>query len=271
MSLQNTTIGAENEAKGFVQLAGPDNSVLFFSGPPLAFTGFIPVVNTSPEKQKIRSISIIAEKLRSAGGIPFGEIPFRARLRGGQQARLRAKLPLDPQTPPGRYDFAVTVGPRTLPAVADIPEVVELRIEPRVVTIVASAKNSSYIRKVVCENRGNVVLLGGSQCEVPIFEDERISVAVLNGLHKADRKSIRSMLKAALDELAGLKVGNLIIKRKPMALSPGQKVEVDVQFNLPCGLKPQHHYSASVELYNANLRIEIYTTASPEPLSNSPT
>jgi len=251
-----------------VHLAGPENSVLHFSGSPQAVTGIIPVVNDSSEKQKIRNIAINSEELRGPGGIPLKEILFRGRLKGGQRANLRARLPLDPLTPPGRYDFKVTVGSRTLPAVAYIPEVFDLRADPRVIVIIASGKNSSYTRTVICENRGNVVLLSGSRCEVPIFEDQPLLSAILDGLNKGDKESTESMVKSALVELAGLKVGTLVIKRKAITLSPGQKVAVEIHFELPTGLKPQHHYSASVKLYNRNLTVEIYTTAKPQGASS---
>jgi len=258
---------SENTPPAFVHLAGSEDRRIHFSGPPHAITGLIPVVNTSSDKQKIRSIGINPGKLRAAGGAPLCEIPFRARLQGKQQANLRARLPLDPQTPPGIYEFEVTVGPRTLPATAYVPEVVDLHVEPRAITIIATAKASSYTKTVVCENKGNVVLLLGNHCEVPIFEADPIITAILNGLHKGDRKSVESMTKAALDELADLKAGTMIIKRKGFALSPGQSAAVDFTFEIPAGLKPQHHYSLSVGLYNASVNVDIYTTATPEEAS----
>jgi hypothetical protein len=252
----------------FFQLAGPEDQVLGFSGPPHAVVGMIPVVNTSGDKQKIRSISINSKELRGPGGVPLSEIPFRTRLHGHQQANLQVGLPIDPLTPAGSYNFEVTVGPRTLRAVAHISEVFDLRVEPRAITIFTAPKISSHIGRVVCENRGNVVLLGGDRCEVPIFEAYPLLSAILNGLHKSDRVSAESMTKAALIELADLKVGTLIVKRRAMALSPGQKVAVDIGFELPAGLKPHRRYSASLEFYNANLRVEIYTTANPRPNSS---
>jgi hypothetical protein len=248
-------------------LAGPEDRVLYFSGPPRAVTGIIPVVNASSEEQKIRSISIDSDKLRGAGGLRFREIPFRTRLRGGQQADLRARLPLDPLTPPGSYEFQITLGERTLRAVACIPEVVDLYVFPRKITIIASPKTSSYTRTVIFENRGNVPLMTGSECEVPIIDNDSVADAVLEGLNKGDPESTDSMVKSALLELAHLKVGTLVIKRKAMTLSPGQKGVADLEFELPTNLKPQHRYSTSVSLYNGSLRLEIYTTSKPQPVS----
>jgi hypothetical protein len=249
-------------------LAGPEDRVIYFSGPPRAVTGIVPVVNSGSEEQRIRSnITIHSDKLRRAGGLRFGEIPFRTRLGAWQQADLRAKLPIDPLTPPGSYDFQITLGQRTLPAVAYIPEVVDLDIFPGEITIIASPKTSSYTRSVVFENRGNVPLLTGSQCDVPIIDNDSLANAVLEGLNKGDPESTDSMVKAALVELAHLKVGTLIIRRKAMTLLPGQKGVAELQFELPGNLKPQHHYSTFVSLYNGSLRLEIYTTSKSEPVS----
>jgi len=41
-----------------VQLAGPEGTRLHFSGPPSGLTGTIPLVNTGPDKQKIRTVAV---------------------------------------------------------------------------------------------------------------------------------------------------------------------------------------------------------------------
>ena len=198
------------------------------------------------------------------GGVRLREIPFRARLRGGQQANLQVRLPVDPQTEPGLYDFEITVGPRTFSATACVTEVVKMRLEPRAITIIASPKKSSYTKTVVFQNNGNVPLPLGNHCAVPIFESDLLLSTVLNGLSKGDRKSAQSMATAALSALADLKVGTLVIKRKAVSLSPGKKITADLRFEIPDGLEPQRRYSVSVGLYSATLKIDIYTTAKPE-------
>jgi hypothetical protein len=56
-------------------------------------------------------------------------------------------------------------------------------------------------------------------------------------------------------------VGTLVITRSPVTLHPGDKITVDVDFELPGGLKPLRHYYANLQLYNAILGVDIYTTA----------
>jgi len=253
-------LNAPPPGQAVVQLAASDDTRLRFSGPPKALTGTIPLVNTGTEKQKIRSIAVNSDKLLGAARLPLREIPFYARLEGGQQVSLSATMVLDAQTPPGKYDFELTVGPRTMPATAYVSDVVDLRLDPDQMTILAGS-DTSYTRTLVVENAGNVALPTGAQCEAPIFDSFDLVSSFLIGLNKGDRKSAQSMTLAFLNEWADLKAGTLITKRKPMILGPGQKLSVDIEFHLPADLKPLRHYVANLQLYNATLSVDIYTTA----------
>jgi hypothetical protein len=241
-----------------VHLAGPEDTHLRFSGPPQALTGTIPLVNNGSEKQKIRSIAINPGKLLGAARLPLREIPFYARLYGGEQVSVPATLVLDPQTPPGSYDLEITVGARTLPATAYVSEVVDLRLDPVEITILAGSA-TSYTRTLVVENAGNVSLPTGAQCDAPIFDSFDLVSTFLIGLNKGDRRSAETMTKAFLNEWADLKAGTLVTKRKAMVLAPGQKLAGDVEFQLPADLIPLHHYRANLQLYNATLSVDIYT------------
>jgi hypothetical protein len=243
-----------------VHLAGPENTRLHFSGPPNAVTGSIPLVNEGAEKQKVRSIAVSSDKLLGAARLPLREIPFYARLYGGDQVNVPATLTLDPQTPPGTYNLELTVGTRTLPATAHVSEVVDLRLDPQQITILAGSA-TSYTRTLVVENAGNVPLPTGAQCDAPIFDSYDLVSTFLIGLGKGDRKSAESMAKAFLNEWAELTVGTLITKRKAMVIAPGQKLAVDIELQLPPNLKPLRHYHANLQLYNATLSVDIYTTA----------
>jgi hypothetical protein len=233
---------------------------LRFSGPPKSLSGTIPLVNTGSEKQKIRSIAVHSEKLLGAAKLPVREIPFYACLYGGEQVSVPATLVLDPQTPPGSYDLELTVGARTLAATAHVSEVVDLRLDPVEITILAGPA-TSYTRTLVVENAGNVSLPTGAQCEAPIFDSFDLVSTFLIGLNKGDRESAESMTRAFLNEWADLKAGTLVTKRKAIVLAPGQKLAVDIEFHLPTDMKPLRHYRANLQLYNAILSVDIYTTA----------
>jgi hypothetical protein len=243
-----------------IEFAGAKDARLLFSGPPQALRGTIPLVNTGSEKQRLQAVAIGASDLKGASGLPLREFPFYVKLYPGEQANISGRIMLDRRTRPGSYDIEVTVGSRTLPATVHVAEVVDLRIEPQEVTIIAGAP-SSYTRKITVESRSNVELALGTRCETPIFESADLLSSMLIGLHKADKDSAESMVKGFLREWAELQAGMLVIKREPLILRPGQKVAIDIEFELPPELKPQRFYRTSAQLYNASLSINIYTTA----------
>jgi hypothetical protein len=243
-----------------IQLAGPEGVRLFFSGPPRALTGTIPLVNSGTDKQKIRSVAVSAGDLLGAAGLPLREFSFYAKLHPGEQANISGKIMLDRRTRPGPHDIKITVGARTLPATVYVTEVVNLRMQPQQITILAGSP-SSYTRKFIFENEGNIDLPIGAQCEVPLFEPLDLTSSMLIGLHKADKASAESMVKGLLREWSDLQAGTLVINREPKILRPGEKAAIDVEFQLPPELKPIRHYRANLRLYNASLKLDIYTTA----------
>jgi hypothetical protein len=243
-----------------LSFAGPGDKRLLFSGPPRNLTGKVPLVNTGAERERVRRIGIQAESLLGPARMPLNEVPFFARLDQGQQASIETSLSIDPHTPPGSYDFTLTLGDRTIPATAHVTEVVDLRVDPTTVTILAGAA-TSYKRTFVVENAGNVPLPGGAECEAPLFSSLDLVSALVVGLNKSDRKSAETMTLGFLNEWASLQAGTVVLKRKPMTLKPGQKVPIEIEFVVPADLPPLHHYRAGLYLYNAVVTLDLYTTA----------
>jgi hypothetical protein len=242
-----------------IQFAGPPDARLVFSGPPQRLTGTIPLINTSTDKQKLRSLAVTAGSLQGPAQLPIQEVPFSAKLYPGEQAAVPGIISLAGKTAPGTYQIEVTVGDKSLPATVHVTEVVDLFIEPTELTILAGSA-SSYTRQFVAENRGNTELALGARCEAPIFDSFDLTTSLVIGLHKADKSSVAEMVKGFLTEWSELQAGTLVVKRKPMILHPGQRVLTDVEFELPAGLKPFRHYHANLQLYNAVLSVDIYTT-----------
>lgn len=243
-----------------LHFAGPADTPLRFAGPPKGLTGTVPLINHGTEKRKIQSIAVKSDRLLGEARQPLREMPFYARLYGGEQASVAAKLVLDPRTPPGTYDLELTMGSKTLAATAYVTEVVDLRANPLGITILAG-KATSYTRTFVIENAGNVPLPTGAQCDEPLFEASDLFSSFLVGLAKGDRHSAESMAKGFLREWADLAAGTLTIKREATILEPGEKRTINVEFQLPSSLKPLHHYRTNLQLYNAAQTVDIYTTA----------
>lgn len=248
------------DASPSVQFAGSAKTTLLFTGPPQGLTGSIPLVNPSDAKLKLRSIGLKSSSLKGVARLPLGEMPFYARLYPGEQADIRGTIMLDSSTPPGNHAFEITIGGTTVAAEAHVEEVVDLRMNPRRVTILAGSA-TEVSRTFVVENAGNVDLPTGAQCETPIVDSNDLVSALVAGINDSDKSTVEAMVKSILLHWGELQVGTLITRRDPIILHPGQKLSVDVRFVLPDTLKPLRHYWANLQLYNATLSVDIYTTA----------
>ena len=247
-------------AERSLQLAGTAKTRLLFAGPPAGLTGAIPLINETDTKLKLRSVSLKSSTLKGAAKLPLGEMPFFAKLYPGEQASIPGTLSLDPTTPPGDYQFELTIGSKTMAADAHVEEVVDLRMTPSRITILAGSE-TTYTRTFVAENAGNVDLPTGAQCEAPIYDSFDIPSAIVSGIKESDKSTVEAMVKNILLNIGDLQAGTLITRRDAITLHPGQKLSVDVSFDLPAELKPLRHYHANLQLYNATLSVDIYTTA----------
>lgn len=247
-------------AEPSLQLAGAANARLFFAGPPTALTGAIPLINETDTKLKLRTVGLRSATLKGAAGLPLREMPLFATLYPAEQATVPATISLDPSTPPGDYQFELTIGKQTVTVDAHVEEVVDLRITPSHITILAGHE-TTYTRTLVGDNAGNVDLPTGAECKAPVFDSHDIASAVVAGINESDKSTVETMIKDILLHVGELQAGTLIVRRDPIVVHPGQPVTADVSFHLPAKLKPQRHYNANLQLYNATISVDIYTTA----------
>lgn len=247
-------------AQASLQLAAPANAKLLFAGPPQRLAGSVPLVNRSDGKLKLRSIVLKSSSLKGAAKLPLGEIPFFAKLYPGEQADVPGTIVLDSSTPPGDHAFELTLGDTTLAAEAHVEEVVDLRVTPAQVTLLARSAGE-VVRTFVVENAGNVDLPTGATCETPIVDSNDLVSAMVSGINDSDKSTVEAMVKSILLHWGDLQSGTLVTRRDAVTLHPGQKRPIEVRFDLPSELKPLRHYWASLQLYNATLSVDIYTTA----------
>ena len=172
---------------------------------------------------------------------------------------MPATIVLHPSTPPGRYEFELAIAGRRVGADAHVEEVVDLRLAPSQITILADGA-TTYTRTFVVENTGNVALPSGESCEAPLFDSVDIEAAIIAGINSSDGSTAETMVRSALRNIGALLAGTLVTRRGSTIVQPGDKVTVDLTFELPAKLQPLRHYFASLQLYNATLFVDIYTT-----------
>jgi hypothetical protein len=244
-----------------IQFAGTSNgsAAVIFSGPPLRLRGHFRLVNPSAQKLKLTSLPIETDSLLGPARLPVRSVAVGVRLAPGEQAMIPGTLRLDPQTPPGSYDFSVNIAGQSVPATAHVTDVVDFRMEPATVTLLVGAE-TSFERTFVIENAGNVPLPLGERCEAPLIDSIDLETAMLAGLHEALEDELKLKVDAWLDEWGRRSGGMLAIVREPIILRPGQKITASATFELPEDLKPYRCYHANLQLYNATISVDIYTT-----------
>ncbi len=80
------------------------------------------------------------------------------------------------------------------------------------------------------------------------------------GLRKNVGVELKQRLERVLDDVGRAQVGPLRVHRERVILQPGERRAMVARFELPDDIKPARHYRALLELYNATLTVDIYTT-----------
>jgi hypothetical protein len=132
-------------------------------------------------------------------------------------------------------------------------------MEPTAVTLLVGA-NRVIEREFVVENAGNVPLPLGDRCETPLLDSIDFITAFREGLRKNVGVELKARVEKILDEIGRVQVGPLVVERERVTLRPGERRQITARFELPEDIKPSRHYRAVLELYNATLMVDIYTT-----------
>ena len=92
---------------------------------------------------------------------------------------------------------------------------------------------TTYARRFIAENAGNVDIHSGAECKVPLFDSQDITSAVLSGINESDRSTVEAMVKNVLLHIGDLQAGTVITRHDPVTLHPGEKIVADAHFKLP--------------------------------------
>ena len=245
-------------AAAFSATSGAETLVI--AGPPHALCGRLRLRNDSEEKLKVRGFAL-RDRAGEKGARKLNATTMQAaaRLRPGEQAMVAVQLAVGGQTTPGVYELEVEIGDKTLPVQAHVTEHVDFKMEPSAVTLLVGS-NRVIEREFVAENAGNVPLPLGERCETPLLDSIDFITALQEGLRKTVGEELKPRLEKVLDEIGRVQVGSLVVERERVTLRPGERRTMTARFVLPEDIKPSRHYRAVLELYNAVLSVDIYTT-----------
>ncbi len=240
--------------------ASAETETLIVAGPPHALCGRLQMRNDSEEKLKLRGFAV-RDRAGRKGDRKLATATMRAaaRLRPGEEAMVALHLAVSGQTAPGVYEMEVDIGDRSMPVQVHVTEHVDFRMEPSAITLLVGA-NRVIERQFVAENAGNVPLPLGDRCETPLLDSVDFITALREGLRRTVGDDLKPRLEKIMDEIGRVQVGALVVERERVTLRPGERRQMTARFELPEDIKPSRHYQAELELYNATLSVDIYTT-----------
>ena len=240
--------------------ASAATDTLVVAGPPQALNGRFYLRNDSTEKLKIRGFAVRGRaKTKGAPKLASATMRAAARLRPGEQAPVALTLTVPGETAPGVYEMEMEIGDRSVAVQAHVTEHVDFRMEPSAITLLVGA-NRVIERQFVAENAGNVPLPLGDRCETPLLDSIDFITALREGLRRTVGVELKPRLEKIMDEIGRVQVGSLVVERERVILRPGERRQMTARFELPEDIKPSRHYRAELELYNATLSVDIYTT-----------
>jgi hypothetical protein len=240
--------------------ASAETDTLVVAGPPHALCGRLQLRNESDDKLKIRGFEVRGRgKTKSIPNLAAATMRAAARLRPGEDAPVAMTLIVPGETAPGVYEMEMEIGDRAVSVEAHVTEHVDFRMEPSAITLLVGA-NRIIERQFVAENTGNVPLPLGDRCETPLLDSIDFITALREGLRRTVGVELKPRLEKIMDEIGRVQVGSLVVERERVILRPGERRQMTARFELPEDIKPSRHYQAELELYNATLTVNIYTT-----------
>ena len=247
-------------------VSGPDTALRFgdgpvlFAGKPPLVTGELELRNESEERVKVRALATAAVGGAERGARPsFGPVRMAARLEPGASSRVAAHLPIDPFTPPGRYETRVEVGGRAVDAVVHVFENDAVRINPSPVALRGVA-GETLSQTLVVANTGNVGHALPEAFQVFVGEQDWFGRSLVYALrdvseedgHERYLDRLVQEFRATLPAPARLKVSSDVAE-----LAPGATAEVRLDIALPEGLVKGRTYVGRARLLGAAIGFEI--------------
>ena len=254
-------IGTTTEIPGLKLLAKGRGPVLI-SGIPGRLHGSLAFQNSTAERVTLKSISIQAPQLLGLKREPLDAVPILGRLAPNASANVDFEFAIDPATPPGEYVATISVGGEQHSAQIQVDDHVELEVRPDAVTLFADEK-SKYEFDLQLTNVGNVALPLGENWDAVMMPSDGAEGMLLRALAGAVNGKDKDKTRPTLDEVllacSRQCPGIAKIRWDATNLEAGETHRVGATIELPAGLPRDRHFIAKLDLYSAELRIDIYT------------
>jgi hypothetical protein len=261
---------------------GPSEEPIVFTGPPARLTARVPLRNDGKGSAVLRSASVRGGELAS----PATAAIRTTVLRPNGSARVRARLALAANTPPGDYPCEVEIGGSLRPAVLRVVETTHVVVSPSTL-LIENNPGEKITKRILVHNRGNVTVRMGHPGGIAL-DDERAECRVTRATYDVLGRELEARTAAADergaddDDAAEAPDAALTIERAlgewvkqgkqhlasvgPLgvrnaggvtAIEGGEEVAVDLVFRVPAGLDQHTRYIGVYPFYDTDLAFVI--------------
>lgn len=232
-----------------------------FIGAPSDCRAAVAVRNESDRQVRLRHLVVRVPELAPA------QAELRSRVRGRlepqRKTTCRARLRLDPTTPPGTYAATVRSGEGETEAEIQILESPRGQMTPRRLEL-RGRSGETLERTVLCENRGNVPFELPSATRVAVEEESWLGGAAVTALRSFEGEGFQELMDAVVGRAAETLPGPLEIRFEhdgETGCSPGESRVLHLQLTLPEDLRLGRRYRGALDVGPARLRLLIECTA----------
>ena len=229
-----------------------------FIGKPSSCLGNIHLRNRTDEKLRVKRIPLSASKLAGPVKVLVRDLEVFAVLPPGAEAHICCKIPLPPQTPPGKYSAQALMGEARKPVLVDVLESWDIALIPTELSL-RPADGKRLVHTIQVTNHGNMPWEIHGAALAPLQEK--------NGIHRNIFLSLKNCVKGGyegvLNDFAArmketvVEPAKIKIISKTAFLQPGETREMDLEISLPANVKRNRRYSGEVPFENARLLLDI--------------
>ncbi|MGH8094619.1 MAG: hypothetical protein ACREIF_14305 [Chthoniobacterales bacterium] len=231
---------------------------LVFIGQPAHLQGHIELRNRGREQMKIKHLPVHGMDLEVAPGAPFRALPVYAKLLPNEQRKASASFRLNPQTPPGIYKGEIEAAGSRRPLQVHVLETWGVRCAPASLSLKV-APGAQVARTIQLRNTGNMPYTLNRSALVTLKERKGLHEAIHHAIKNAAATSTQAVLDEFFREMSDREIEPVVVKCKTAEreLAPGESRTVELEMQLPRGLRRHRQYLGAIEFENAKVRLEI--------------
>jgi hypothetical protein len=244
------------------------NEPIQLSGPPRRLAGQVRLRNPQPLSLVLRDAGFSDRSGRLAH-MPERHTFAPIVLRPAEERAVPLVIGLDPNTPPGEYRGELNVMGQVRPAVLNVAENVELRVEPKRIVVMSDTARP-WRAHIVVTNEGNVSFPINPVPDVDLRDDvanvrdlRGVIAPLLAEMHRNVDDFVAVLLAVLPPQ--GPVVGRLSVRTQgaPIELAPGRSAKLELEGSLPQELPPNGRYRGRVPVLTKDLEFIVISPAGP--------